>query len=90
MKNSTALKNKINGLSEDENFLISHKDVILSVKCFHVYNGENSVSISNREKYGFKSMNISKITDKYITLYDFDMFENRHEAKILISEIEIF
>lgn len=90
MKNSTILKNKMNGLSEGEDFLISYKDEILRVQCFHVYNGENSISISNREKYNAQSMNIRKMTDKYITLYDFDMFQNSHEAKILISEIEIF
>lgn len=90
MKNSTILKNKMNGLSEGEDFIISYKDEILRVKCFHVYNGENSISISNREKYNAQSMNIRKMTDKYITLYDFDMFQNSHEAKILISEIEIF
>ena len=39
MKNSTVLKNKMNGLSEGEDFLISYKDEILRVQCFHVYNG---------------------------------------------------
>tara|TARA_R110000737_G_scaffold261703_2_gene269817 strand:- start:223 stop:534 length:312 start_codon:yes stop_codon:yes gene_type:complete len=90
MKNSTVLKNKMKGLSEGEGFLISYKNEILRVQCFHVYNGDNSISIRNRDKYNSQSMNIRKITDKYITLYDFDMFQNSHKAKILISEIEIF
>ena len=43
-----------------------------------------------KSDYGsYKSMNIDKITNKYISLYAYDMFENRNTSKIKIEDISI-
>ena len=93
MKNSTVLKNKINGLSEGEELNLNYLNSKFTIKCFHEYkNGDKGFAMRGcLSEYGnTKHMNIKKITDTFISLYDFGMLNNRIEAKMRIADIEIF
>ena len=92
MKNSTVLKNKMNGLSEGEELNLNYLNSKFIIKCFHEYeNGEKSFSIRGSLS-GYrdtKTMNIKKITNTFLSLYDFGMLNNRIDAKMRIADIEI-
>lgn len=75
------LKTRVNKLNEGEKLFVSAtiygKPMVYEISCYDIYNGEKSFAM--REVAGFLngSMNISKITDKLITLYTFDMFSKK-------------
>jgi hypothetical protein len=88
MKN---LVKTINSLREDEQIKVMYNGEEYFIQCLLEFNtGGKSMSMYKKSNYGsYKSMNIDKITNKYISLYTYDMFENRNTVKIKIADISI-
>ena len=87
---SKTLKAKVESLkNEGDKFSFTFKDSVFTLKCwntdFEKYD-ERSYSVS---KNPFDSMNVEKITDKYISLYAFDMMSQKSTFKMAIDLIEL-
>lgn len=88
MKN---LVKTINSLREEEQIKVMYNGEEYFIQCLLEFStGDKSMSMYKKSNYGsYKSMNIDKITNKYISLYTYDMFENRNTVKIKIADISI-
>jgi hypothetical protein len=88
MKN---LVKTINSLREEEQIKVMYNGEEYFIQCLLEFStGGKSMSMYRKSDYGsYKSMNIDKITNKYISLYTYDMFENRNTVKIKIADISI-
>ena len=88
MKN---LVKTINSLREEEQIKVIYNGQEYFIECILEFStGGKSMSMYKKSDYGsYKSMNIDKITNKYISLNAYDMFENRNTSKIKIEDISI-
>ena len=78
---------KVNGLSRDDEFKFTYKSKEYKFKCFDKSERfGDSFTVSNDI---FSSMNVSKITKQYVTLYDYNMMSQRSTYKMAIDEIEL-
>lgn len=64
----------------------SGEDRVFTFRCYDEYKGVKSYSVGQNV---FNSMNVSKITDKYISLYTFDMMGTRTTYKLPIAEMKV-
>ena len=87
---SKELKSKVEGLkNEGDKFSFTYKDDSFTLECWHAgseISWERSYSVANNS---FGSMNVEKITDKYITLYSYDMMSQKSTYKMAIDLIEL-
>jgi hypothetical protein len=84
------IKKKIQDLQLGENFDFTYKEKTYTVNNYHigVGDGEKHFSISPKEPYS-RSMNIENITNKYISLYDFNMMSGRSTYKMSVGDMEL-
>jgi hypothetical protein len=83
----TDVKSKINKLLESEKLVFTFREVEYAICCFWICSdGEKSFSISINKVFG-KSMNVSKITNQFISLFDYNMMGGKSKYKMDISEI---
>ena len=84
---SKEFKCKVESLQkEGERFKIEYSGEEFNFGCFHVFeDGEKSFSVGK----SISSMNVEKITDKYVTLYSYDMFSQKTTYKMAIDLIEL-
>lgn len=89
---------------EKNNFVKNFNNNKLEDKTFFVYKNEKysldkyiysdgKTIIYSVHPYGYHSsgsMNVDKVTSKYISLYSYDMMKNRTSYKMSLDEIEIF
>jgi len=81
------LKDKIHQLQESENFNFTYQGIGYILSCYGVGpTGEKYVAVHKTNKWG-RSMNIDKITDNYIILYDFNMMDVKSTYKMSIKKI---
>jgi len=66
----------------NDSFNFTYKGKKYTFKCYK----ENSYSV---DKNSFQTMNVDKISSKYVTIYDFDMMSQRTTYKIAIDEMEL-
>ena len=87
---SKELKSKVEGLkNEGDKFSFTYKDDSFTLECWHAgseISWGKSYSVTKNLYY---SMNVEKITDKYITLYSYDMMSQRSTYKMAIDLIEL-
>ena len=87
---SKTLKVEIERLeNEGDKFAFLYKDSVFYLTCWDANiekYGERSYSVSRNS---FDSMNVEKITDKYLTLYTFDMMTQKSSFKMDINLIEL-
>ena len=87
---SKTLKAEIEKLkNEGDKFSFLYKGSVFYLRCWEAdikKYGERSYSVS---KNSFDSMNIEKITDKYLTLYTFNMMAQKSTYKMAIDLIEL-
>jgi hypothetical protein len=84
---SKEFKCKVESLQkEGEKFKIEYSGEEFNFRCYHVYkDGEKGLSLGR----SIASMNVEKITDKYVTLYSYDMFSQKTTYKMAIDLIEL-
>ena len=84
------LSKKIKNLKEGDKFIFTYGDKDYEFYC-HSYSENFGPSFSIHEANSFlgRSMNVDKVTKKYITLYDYNLFSVRSTFKIPVSKIEI-
>ena len=81
---------KIKSLKEHESIKVIYKNQEYFIECHLVFStGNKSMCMFRKLDYKYDSMNIDKITNKYISLYTYDMFGNKNSAKIKIEDISI-
>ena len=84
------LSKKIKNLNENENFIFTYNGKDYEFNCYSVSERfGKSYSVREANVIFGQSMNVDKITSKYITLYDFNLFKVRSTYKIPINKIEI-
>ena len=87
--NYQEFKNQVDQLEEDGAFNIVYKNRNYELKCFFVserFGKRYSMDPSHRLS---GSMNVDKITNKYISLFSYDMMDQKTTYKMSIAEIEI-
>ena len=87
MKN---LVKSIKALNVDEkiNFEYNLKTYVIS--CFFISRkGDKTYSVYKNNSIVFDGMNVEKITQKYITLYSYDMMGNKTTYKMSIEKIKL-
>lgn len=84
------LSKKIKNLKEGDKFIFTYGNEDYEFYC-HSYLEKFGPSFSIHKSGSFLggSMNVDKVTKKYITLYDYNLFKVRSTYKIPINEIEI-
>jgi hypothetical protein len=87
---SKEFKSKVESLKDrGDKFEFTYKGDTFTLDCWHPgseISWEKSYSVA---KNSFNSMNVEKITDKYITLYSYDMMSQRSTYKMAIDLIEL-
>ena len=78
------LKNKINLLQVGEDFKFTYRKKEYTFSCYDSYEGVKKYAVSR-----ISSMNVGKVTDKYLSLYGYDMMLKRTAYKMSIEEIII-
>lgn len=86
------LISKIKALREEESIKVYYRGNPYHIQCTLKFSsGEQLLAIVDKNRIGsYKVMNFEKITDKYIHLYFYDMFDNRQITKIKINELYDF
>jgi hypothetical protein len=86
----SVLSKKIKSLNEGESFIFTYDGKDYEFNCYSVLERfGKSYSVRNAKYLLGQSMNVDKITNKYITLYDYNLFNVRSTYKIPINEIEV-
>ena len=87
MKN---LVKTINSLREEEQIKVMYNGEEYFIQCLLEFStGGKSMAMYKKLDYKYDSMNIDKITNKYISLYTYDMLGNKNTAKVKIADISI-
>jgi uncharacterized repeat protein (TIGR04076 family) len=91
IKVMSILSKKIKNLKEGDKFIFTYGDKDYEFYC-HSYSENFGPSFSIHESGSFLglSMNVDKVTKKYITLYDYNLFKVRSTFKIPVNKIKIF
>jgi len=72
-------------LGEETRFLYNGTEYILSKYTY----GSGDVFYSIGERITQRSMNVDKVTSRYISLYTYDMMSNRTNFKLPVSDIMV-
>ena len=87
MSNAKLVKKEIEYvLGIDSEMKITYDGRDFKIRCYAGYKGEKAYSISTGEFFG-RSMNVDKITTRYISLYTFDMMERKTTYKMALDKI---
>jgi len=87
-----SISKRINELKkEGDKFIFSYNEKDYEFYC-HSYSEKFGPNFSVHEANSFlgRSMNVDKVTSKYITLYDYNLFSVRSTFKIPVSKIEVY
>jgi|FLOH01.1.fsa_nt_gi hypothetical protein len=77
----------IKSLKVKESISILYNDSSFILKAYSGY--KEKINYSIWKMSGIQGMNVDKITNKYITLYDFNMMGQKSSYKMEISKISI-
>ena len=81
---------QIKKLNDGENFIFTYNGKNYEFGCYSISEKfGKSYAVREAKKILGQSMNVDKITSKYITLYDYNLFSVRSTYKIPVSEIEL-
>ena len=83
------LSKKIKSLNDGESFTFIYKDKEYEFCCYSYSNEKKHYSVRDASSFLGAGMNVEKITKKYISLYDYNLFNVRSTYKIPVSEIRI-
>ena len=83
------LSKKIKSLNDGESFNFNYKDKKYEFCCYSYSDEKKHYSVRDASSFLDAGMNVEKITKKYISLYDYNLFLVRSTYKIPVNEIEI-
>lgn len=83
------LLEKIKSLKECEKLLVEYRGKRYKFFCFDVCETYGKSFSIEKEKNSRKSMNVDIMNENYISLYDFNMFEQETTYKMNTSKIKI-
>jgi len=83
------LSEKIKSLNDGESFNFNYKDKKYEFCCYSYSDEKKHYSVRDASSFLGAGMNVEKITKKYISLYDYNLFNVRSTYKIPINEITI-
>jgi len=85
------LSKKIKSLKkEGDKFIFTYNGKDYEFYCHSISESYGpSFSIHEANSFMGRSMNVEKVTKKYITLYDYNLFSVRSTFKIPVSKIEL-
>ena len=84
VKKASAIRTAILSLKEDERIKVAYKDDVYEIKAYSGYNGKLSYSVWN----SFRGMNIDKIGKTALTMYSFDMMQQKTTYRMSLLDIE--
>ncbi len=90
VKASKEIIKRIEGLKENESFTFKYRGIVYILDCFSITEatGRRSYSVTKIGSYGSNGMNVEKINPTSLSLYTFDMMEQKSTYKMDLSEIE--
>jgi len=83
------LKSSIKWLNEGGKFVFEYNEKKYEFRCYAEYNGKKSFSVSQHDRFIGQTMNVDKVTSQYITVYDYNLFNQRSTFKIPLPEITL-
>lgn len=87
VKASKEIIKRINSLLEDESFTFKYKGIVYVLDCFSIVEatGRRSYSVNKVGSYGSNGMNVEKIGPTSLSLFTFDMMEQKSTYKMDMS-----
>ena len=83
------LSKKIKNLNDGESFNFNYKNKKFEFCCYSYSDEKKHYSVRDASSFLGAGMNVEKITKKYISLYDYNLFNVRSTYKIPVNEIEV-
>ena len=83
------LSKKIKSLNDGESFNFIYKDKEYEFCCYSYSNEKKHYSVRDASSFLGAGMNVEKITKKYISLYDYNLFNVRSTYKIPVNNITL-
>ncbi len=83
------LSKKIKSLNDGESFNFIYRDKEYEFCCYSYSDEKKHYSVRDASSFLGAGMNVEKITKKYISLYDYNLFNVRSTYKIPVNEIII-
>ena len=81
---------RMNSLSENGKFTFEYKNEIYQMRCYSVYeDGRRSYAIDKVGSFGYGGMNIDKVYPTRLTLYTYDMMNQRSTYTMDMSLMEV-
>ena len=89
VKASKGFISKVEALREEESFTFKYKNQMYSLKCYSIYDdGRRSYAVDKVGAYGYGGMNVSKVGPTSLSLYTYDMMNQRSTYKMDLSTIQ--
>lgn len=90
MTNSEKVLMDINCLRVDSKIEFKYKDREFRLRCYgDVLSGEKSYSVFPTDRLFGDGMNVEKISNKYLSLYTYDMMGTKTKYKMSLEEMEM-
>ena len=89
MTNSKKVLMDINCLRVDSKIEFKYKGREFRLRCFGDYRGEKDLSVFPADRLFGDGMNVEKISNKYLSLYTFDMMGTKTKYKMSLEEMEV-
>lgn len=83
------LSKKIKSLNDGESFNFIYRDKEYEFCCYSYSDEKKHYSVREARHFLGSGMNVEKITKKYISLYDYNLFSVKSTYKIPVNEIKI-
>ena len=83
------LSEKIKNLKDGESFNFNYKDKKYEFCCYSYSDEKKHYSVRDASSFLGEGMNVEKITKKYISLYDYNLFNVKSTYKIPVNKIEV-
>jgi hypothetical protein len=81
------LSKEIKNLNDGESFNFIYKDKEYEFCCYSYSDEKKHYSVRDASSFLGAGMNVEKITKKYISLYDYNLFNVRSTFKLPVNEI---
>lgn len=90
VKASKEIVERINTLKVGDSFTFRYKGIVYEMDCFSIMEstGRRSYSVNKANAYGRNGMNVEKINPTSLSLYSFDMMDQKSTYKMELFLME--